>query len=155
MGEVTHEHANLLLRLYELRREPRLREARSWAVTHFDAQSLEEMAQKYPFGSDADTNLRMTVSYWEMAAGLVNRGLIDSELFFESSGEAWIIWDRIRGIVPAMRTKFKNPHLYENLERLAKQMEQWRERRAPGSTAVLRQVLSRGGAAPPVKAGAE
>jgi hypothetical protein len=148
MGEVTHEQANLLLRLYELRREPRLREARAWTVAHFEAHSRDEMTQKYPPGSDADINLRMTISYWDLAASLVNRGLIDSELFFESSGEAWIIWDRIREIVPATRAKFNNPHMYENLERLAKNMEEWRERRAPGSTAALRKVLSRGRAAP-------
>jgi hypothetical protein len=90
MGQVTHEQANLLLRLYELRREPRLREARAWFTGNFNAKTPEEMNEKYPPGSEGNVNLRMTVSYWEMAATLVNRGLIDDELFFENSGESLV-----------------------------------------------------------------
>lgn len=144
MDQVNHDQANLLLRLYELRREPRLREARAWFVSNFDAKTLEEMGQKYPPSTDANTNIRMTTSYWDMAAGFVNRGLIDDDFFFESSGEAWIVWDRMREIVPAMRAAFKNPHAYTQLEAMAKRMEERQERRAPGHLAALRQMLSRG-----------
>ncbi len=116
MGQVTHEQANLLLRLYELRREPRLREARSWFLANFHTRNMEERAKICPPGSDGDTNLRMVVSYWDMAAGLVNRGLIDDELFFETSGEAWFVWDRLREITPTIRAAFKNPHYCSHLE---------------------------------------
>ncbi len=92
MSEVTHEQANLLLRLYELRREPRLRQARQWFSDHYQADKPEEVMQKYPPGSEENTNVRMCVSYWEMCAGLANRGLIDDELFFENNGEAWVVW---------------------------------------------------------------
>ena len=89
MGQVTYEQANLLLRLYELRREPRLREARAWFIAHFDAKTPEELAKKYPSGDDANASFRMVITYWDMVAGLVNRGLIDEDLFFESaSGRA-------------------------------------------------------------------
>ena len=71
MGEVTHEQANLLLKLYDLRREPRLREARAWYGQHFDAKNTEEMNKKYPIGSEGNAFFRMVVSYWDMAAGLV------------------------------------------------------------------------------------
>jgi hypothetical protein len=144
MGQVTHEQANLLLQLYEMRREPRLREARAWFFANFDAKTLEEMNQKYPPMSEANTSLRMTTSYWDMAAGFCNRGLIDDEMFFENSGEAWIVWDRMREVVPAMRAMFKNPHAYGQLEALAKRMEAWQERRAPGHIEAMRQMLSRG-----------
>lgn len=143
MGQVTHDQANLLLRLFELRREPRLREARAWFFANFDAKTLEEMNQKYPPGSEANTSLRMMTSYWEMASGFANRGLIDDDLFFENAGEGWIVWDRIREVVPAMRELFKNPHAYGQLEAMAKRMEAWQERRAPGHVAALRQMLSR------------
>lgn len=144
MGQVTHEQANLLLRLYELRREPRLREARAWFTANFNAKTPEEMNEKYPPGSEGNVNLRMTVSYWEMAASLVNRGLIDDELFFENSGEAWFVWERLREVVPAMRAASKNPQAWGQLEALVKRMEAWQERRAPGHAAALRQRLNPG-----------
>jgi len=141
MGQVTHEQVNLLLRLYELRREPRLRQARGWFVDHFHLTSPEEMMKKYPPGSEENTNIRMTVSYWDMVASIVNRGLIDDELFFESSGEAWLVWDRVRAIAPAWREAFKNPLIFAHLEELAKRLEAWREKRAPGSTVAMRQMM--------------
>lgn len=141
MGQATHEQANLMLKLYELRREPRLRQARTWLVEQFSASSVEEVAKKYPPGSGENTNLRMTVSYWDMVASIVNHGLIDDELFFESNGEAWTVWERIRELMPAWRALFKNPDLFANLEQLAQRYEAWRERKAPGSIAAVRQVL--------------
>ena len=141
MGEVTHEQANLMLRLYELRREPRLREAREWFVGKFHANSLDEVMKNYPPGSEANASLRMTMSYWEMVASIVNRGLIDEEFFFENSGEQWAIWDQIKHIMPAWREAFKNPHLFENLEEHVKRYEDWREKRAPGTNATIRKLL--------------
>ena len=141
MGEATHEQVNLMLRLYELRREARLRQARDWFVNHFHVTSPEEMMKKYPPGTEENTNIRMTVSYWDMVASIVNRGLIDDDLFFENTGEIWLVWDRIRGIAPAWRAALKNPHVFANLEQLCQRLEAWREERAPGSTAAMRQVM--------------
>lgn len=143
MGQVTHEQANLMLRLYELRREPRLREARSWFTANFDAQTLEEIMQKYPPGTEANTSMRMTIGYWEMAAGLSNRGLMDDDLFFESASEGFQVWDRIRAVVPGMRAAFQNPRLWDQLEAFGKRMEAWHEKRAPGHVAAMRQMMSR------------
>jgi len=142
MGQVNHDQANLLLKIYDLRREPRLREARAWFGANFDAKTPEEAQRKYPMGSEANASFRMVVSYWEMAAGLVNRGLIDDELFFESSGEAWFVWERIRELAPAYRAAMKNPHAWGQLEKLAKRMEQWQEQRAPGHLAAIRQIMN-------------
>lgn len=141
MGQVTYDQVNLMLRLYELRRESRLREARSWFVQHFYAASPEEMAQKFPPASNENTNIRMTVSYWDMAASIANRGLIDDELFFENNGEVWVVWDRIRNIVPALRSAFQNPTMFSNLEECCRRLEAWRERKAPGSTAAMRKMM--------------
>jgi len=142
MGEVTHDQANLLLKLYDLRREPRLREARAWFGQHFDAKTPEEMNKKFPLGSEGNAYFRMVLSYWDMAAGLVNRRLIDDELFFENSGEAWFVWERLRPLAPGMRAASKNPHAWSQLESLAKRMEEWQERRAPGHMAAMRQRIN-------------
>lgn len=141
MGQVTFEQVNLMLRLFDLRRESRLRQARSWFVEHFHPKSPEDMTQKYSWDSDEYTNIRMVISYWDMVAGIVIRGLVDEELFFESNGEIWVVWDRIRHIVPAWRTAFSNPTVFQNLEEVAKRLEAWREKRAPGSTAAMRQMM--------------
>jgi hypothetical protein len=141
MSQITYEEVNLMLRLYDLRREQRLREARGWFVEHFHASSPEEVMQKYPQGSQENTYIRMVISYWDMVASIVNRDLINDEIFFESNGEIWIVWDRMRSIVPTWRAAFKNPLLFSNIEETCKRLENWRERRAPGSTAAMRQML--------------
>jgi hypothetical protein len=142
MGEVTHEQVNLMLRLYEERREPRLREARDWFFTHFRPASAEEMMQAYPPGSKENANVRMVTSYWEMVANIVNRELIDEEFFFENSGEQWFVWERMKPLIGQMRERSKNPHYFSALEDHARRLEAWRERRAPGSVEAMRAMIT-------------
>ena len=142
MSTVTYEEVNLMLRLYDMRRESRLRQARNWFVDHFQPTSVEEMTQQFAPGSEEYTNIRMVISYWDMVASIVNRGLINDELFFESNGEIWVVWDRIRNIVPTWRAAFKNPTVFLNMEETCKRFEAWREKRAPGSSAAMRQMMA-------------
>ncbi|MGC1902270.1 MAG: hypothetical protein WA715_00450 [Candidatus Acidiferrum sp.] len=142
MAQVSYDEVNLMLRLYDIRREPRLRQAREWFVEHFHPVSPEELMQRYPQGGDENTYIRMVISYWDMVASIVNRGMIDDELFFESNGEIWVVWDRMRNIVPMWRTAFKNPLMFSNIESTCKRLEDWREKRAPGSTAAMRTVMA-------------
>jgi hypothetical protein len=140
MGQVTHEQANLLLRLYELRRESRMRQARAWFHSQFEANTPQELTSKYPMGSEDSASLRMIISYWDMAAGMVNRGLVDDEMFFENSTEGWIVWEKLKVIVPAQREAMKNPAYLVQLENFANRFEAWRERTAPGSVEAFRQA---------------
>ena len=153
MGVVTYEQANLLLRLYETRRESRLREARAWFVANFRAQSPEEIAQKYPQGSEANASMRMVLSYWEMAASMANRGLIDDDFFFENSGEGFLVYEKVRELLPAMRAAYKNPLAWSHLEAFGKRMEAWQEKRAPGSVAAVRARMQAAAAASAKAAG--
>jgi len=89
MGQVTSEQVNLMLRLYEERREPRLREAREWFSANFHVKNEEDVMRVCPPGSKENAYMRMVLSYWEMVASIVNRGLIEEDLFFENSGEQW------------------------------------------------------------------
>jgi hypothetical protein len=143
MGQVTHEQVNLMLQLYEMRREPRLREARAWFVSNFHPKTVEEAMKICPPGSEANASFRMVMSYWEMAANIVSRGLIDEEFFFENTGEQWIVWENAKAIAPAWRAMFKNPHAWERLEEHASRLEAWREKRAPGSNEATRAALAR------------
>jgi len=143
MGQVNYEEVNLMLRLYDIRREQRLRQARAWFVDNFRPMSPEETMQKYPQGSDENNFIRMVISYWEMVANFSNRGLLDEELLFETSGEQWIVWERMKPLVGAWRAAFKNPHAFGQLEEHVKRYEAWREKRAPGSNDVMRQMFAK------------
>jgi hypothetical protein len=141
MAQTTYDEVNLMLRLYDLRREPQLRQARAWFVEHFHPSSPEEMMEKYPQGSQENTYIRMVTSYWDMVASIVNRGLINDDLFFENNGEIWVVWDRMHSIVPTWRAAFKNPHLFAGIESTCKRLDVWREKRAPGSTTAMKKMM--------------
>jgi hypothetical protein len=152
MGEVTHEQVNLLLHLYELRREPRMREARDWYFTKFHPASFDDVARLAPMGSSESASMRMVLSYWEMVASIVNRVLIDEGFFFENTGEPWFVWERMKPVVVKIRERNKNPRQYENLEKLAKNLEAWAEKRSPGWSEAMRQMVAQMAAQPPAKA---
>jgi hypothetical protein len=136
----THEQVNLMLHLYELRREAKLREAREWVSVNFHPKSPEDAMRLTPPGSKENAYMRMVMGYWEMVASIVNRGLVDEELFFENSGEQWGVWEAVKDLVPTWRKMFANPQFLGNLEEHCKRLDAWREKRNPGSVEVLRKV---------------
>ena len=133
--------AELLLHLYELRREEKLRRAREWMIVKFQVDTAEDLFKQYPPGSEENTFFRMAVSYWDMAASLVNHGLLKEDLFFENSSEFWLIWEKMRHLAPALRESRKNPLAFKNLETLARKYEQWMAARAPEALDDLRKRL--------------
>jgi hypothetical protein len=118
-AQPTHEDANLILRLYELRREPRMREARDWFARNFKATNLKEFQEECPMGSDANAYVRMLNSYWEMVASFVNSGVLNRDLFFQSGHEMLFFWERAKPVLMEQREFMKNPHVAANLEKLA------------------------------------
>jgi len=129
----TYEDVNLLLRLYELRREAKMREARKWLAANFKARTLEEVAALCPPGSEQDAYLRMVVSYWEMVASFITSGVLNRELFFQNGGELLYVWERLRDVLPQIREQYKSPYYAKNIETVADAFAQWMNRRAPGS----------------------
>jgi len=138
MGNATHEQVNLMLKLYDLRREPKLREARDWYGMKFNIKTAEDVMKIAPFGSKENTYMRMVLGYWDMVAGIANRGLVDEELFFESTGEQWGVWEKIKPAVGTFRSMFSNPKFLSNLEESCKRYEAWREKNAPGAIEAMR-----------------
>jgi hypothetical protein len=118
----TYEDANLLLRLYELRREERLRKAREWFIKNFHASTMEEFQKLCPLGSEENAFYRMVVSYWDMAASFVTGGVMHEGLFTQNSRELLLVWERIRDVVPDLRETFKNSNFSRNLETVANAM---------------------------------
>jgi hypothetical protein len=129
----THEDAKLLLQLYEMRREPRLREARKWFVASFRAKTVDDLNKLCPPGSEENASFRMVTSYWELAASFVAGGVINQELFFQNGRELLLCWVRIRDVVPHLRAQNKNPIEWKNLEAVAHNYIDWWNANAPGA----------------------
>ena len=149
--QATYEDSNLILHLYEVRREERLRKARAWIVSSFYARTYAEYVALCPPGSEESASFRMVASYWEMAASFVANGVLHPELFFENNQEALLIWERIRDVVAEARVQTKNPNMYANLEKVAKEYVAWLDRTNPGYFVAFSERIRTRPAAPEVK----
>lgn len=109
------DEAGLILKLYELRREETMRAARNWYFAEFNPQSLADF-QAALFGQHSG-HLRMVITYWDMAAALVNRGAISQELFNDANGEQIGVFAKIEPLLGEIRAAF-GPHYAANLEKL-------------------------------------
>jgi hypothetical protein len=113
----TQADAELLLHLYEVRREPELRTARKWFLTEFKPESFAEIKARYLSHSDEDRWFRMTVSYWDMVGAIVNQGALHAELFFDHTGEDIATWDRCKSWVAEARAAIRPTYMMQ-FERL-------------------------------------
>lgn len=136
----THEQARLHLQIYEERREPRLRQARDWFFANCFADSMDEAMRIAPMGTEAGTNFMMVLSYWDQACALLNYGLLHEDLFFETSGEFFGVWERIKPIIKEGRDRFSNKLFAAHIEKAANRFEAWAEKRSPGLVASTRQM---------------
>ncbi len=114
------ESADLILKLYDLRREATMREARTWIFT-FNPTSAQDIANGM---MDPETGpyLRMVTSYWDMAASFVNHGAIDAEMFNDITGEHMFVFAKIEPYLTELREMFDSPEMYKHLEKLINDM---------------------------------
>lgn len=133
--------AELQLRLYDLRREAKLRRAREWFLANFVAATMDDVQRIAPSGSRQNAWMRMSCSYWEQACQMLECGLLHEDLFFQTSAEPWLFWERLKPAIGPMRASRRNPHAYENLEAAALRFERWAKRRSPGFVEALRASL--------------
>ena len=110
------ESADLILKLYDLRREDKMREARNW-IFGFNPTSAEEYWQTM-MDPQVGGYLRMVTSYWDMAAALVNHGAIDADLFNDTVGEHIMVFAKIEPYLAELREKFDNPKAFQHLEKV-------------------------------------
>jgi hypothetical protein len=137
----THEQAQLHLQVFEQRREARLRQARDWFFRNYFPESAEDNMKIAPPGSENGTNVMMVLSYWEQACALLNYGLLHEDLFFETNGEFFGVFERVRGILPQIRQQWVSPTFLAHLEKAALRFETWNETRNPGHIAAMRQFM--------------
>ena len=112
----SYESADLLLKLYELRREPTMREARAWFAADFNPASFEEVQQA--LGSAKSGQFRMVTSYWDMAASFVNNGAINEQMFNDANGEQFVVFAKVEPFLEQYRQMVGNPNAWGNLEKL-------------------------------------
>ncbi|MCE5311492.1 MAG: hypothetical protein LLG20_27975 [Acidobacteriales bacterium] len=137
----TYEQARLHLQLYDLRREARLRQARDWFFKNYHPATWDEAMRIAPPGSEAGTLSSMVFGYWEQACALLNYGLLHEDLFFETSGEFFGVWEQVKHLIPTAREQFVYKQLFANVEKAAKRYEAWMERRSPGHIAAMRKFM--------------
>src|SRR5499425_3201334 len=137
----TPEQGELQLKIFDLRREARLRQARDWFTQNFFPKSFDEAMRIAPMGTEAGTSFMMVVSYWDQACAYLNYGLLHEDLFFETSGEFFGVWERVKATIPDGRKMFSNPLFLANLEKGANRYETWAEKRAPGHVAAMRDFM--------------
>ena len=110
----TFEQAQLHLQVYDQRREARLRQARDWFFKNYFADN------------------------W---GALLNYGLLHDDLFFETSGEFFGVWERIKPTIAEGREQWANKQFLGNMEQAAQRYEVWIEKRSPGHLAKMREFM--------------
>jgi hypothetical protein len=140
--QATYDDANLILRLYELRREDKMRAARSWFAANFRPKTVEEMNHLAAPGTPENANMRQVTSYFEMVASFITSGVLNKELYFQSGGELLLTYLRIRAVLPAMREVRKNPMAFKNLETVGEEFLAWYDSKGPGAKDSIVALLS-------------
>ena len=122
------EDAHLILRLYELRREEKMRKARDWFTTDFNPQSAQDLVDV--LYSEHSAMYRMVSTYWDMAAAFVNHGAIDEQLFNDLHNEHVAVYARIEPYLAEFHAVAGMPRYLLNLEQLILRMPDCQERLA-------------------------
>ncbi|MDR3762583.1 MAG: hypothetical protein P4M01_00655 [Acidobacteriota bacterium] len=109
------EEGELILKLYELRREPVMRTARDWFFRDFNPQNMDDVTRA--MFSEHSGHLRMVITYWDMAAALVLNEAIDMKMFNDTNGEHIGVFSKIEPLIEEIRAAY-SPRFAQNLERL-------------------------------------
>jgi hypothetical protein len=116
MSSTPYESATLLLRLYELRRETTMREARNWFAREFNPSTIDEVTQAV-MGPNSG-HFRMVTSYWDMAASFVLNRAIDEQMFNDANGEQVGVFAKVEPFLPEYRTRMGNSKYLAHLEQV-------------------------------------
>src|SRR6185369_3210504 len=127
----TAADAELILKLYDLRREPEMRKARNWMLVEFWPKSVDEFVKvANALGTQENAWLRQVGGYWDMAAAMVLHGAINADLFLEGgvSGEMVFLYAKLQPMLKEVRKKLNSPTLMGNVERVITENKSGRER---------------------------
>jgi hypothetical protein len=136
MSTPTHADAELILRLYDLRRETELRKARAWWIGTFWPQSADDViAVIRAMNTQENAWFRQVGGYWGMASSFVARGVLNEDLFLEPSvsGEMFFIYAKVEPFLKELREKMQNPGLFSGIEKVVTGSQAARDRFAQTS----------------------
>ncbi len=125
----TAADAQLILQLYDLRRESEMRKARKYVDSEFWPENYQEFhAIAMAWGSPENTWLHQVLAYWDMAASLVLRGALNEGLFFDNSHQMYFLYAKLRPFLQQARKDFDAPEYLANIEKLVERTAESRER---------------------------
>ena len=107
-----------ILKLYELRRDEKMRAARAWFFSEFAPTSAMDIIKLYRDGEQASANFRTVTSYWDMAASFVLNGAIDEKLFLDANSEHIFVYAKVQPFLEEIRGLFNEPEYLVHLEQL-------------------------------------
>jgi hypothetical protein len=113
------QDALVIIKLYELRSEALMREARHWFFSEFAPKSGKEIVALLLSGEKQSAFYRMVASHWEVAASLVNNGGIDEKLFLEANSEHVVVFAKLQPFLAEVRELIGEPDYLAHLEQLA------------------------------------
>jgi hypothetical protein len=131
--KATPMDAQLILHLYDLRREAELRKARQWWLSEFWPQSVDDFIKiSGATGTQENNWLRQVPSYWSMAATFVLDGVLNADMFLQPavSGEMYLVFAKVHPFLKELREKMGDPNFFGNLEKVLKSTKSGRERLA-------------------------
>jgi hypothetical protein len=129
MSELPNHHdADIILKLYELRRESVMRDARRFLVDFWPTSVDDLLAITSNRGSKENAYMRQVTGYWEMAASFVNRGAINRELALDNYGEMFYMYAKLGPYVQAFREAVGMPLFLKNVQQLVESSPETRER---------------------------
>jgi hypothetical protein len=147
-NKATHADCDIILRLYELRREPVMRDARKFMAFDFWPASFEDLGKLFAAGGREFAYWRQVTSYWDMAISFVARGALDANLFLDNANEMFFIYAKLKPFLPALREQVSpmfwkrieqfienSPEAQQKLVNTSKNVERLREQRAKSAAA--------------------
>ena len=130
-SEATPKDAELIMQLYDLRREPEMRRARNWWLTQFWPDNADDfMNIAMNLGGQENNWMRQAASYWSMAASFVQSGTINADLFLQPSvsGEMYFIFAKLHPYLAEIRQRLDDPEMFSNVEKVINSTEYGRNR---------------------------
>lgn len=147
-NKATHGDVDVILRLYEMRREPVMREARKFITFEFWPNSFEDLGKIFAAAGKEFAYFRQVTSYWDMAMSFVARGALDQHLFLDNCNEMIFIYAKLKPFLPALRENVNpqfwkrvedfitgSPEALQKLENISKNVERVREQRKKAAAA--------------------
>jgi hypothetical protein len=128
--KATATDAELILKLYDMRREAEMRKARSWFLSFWPESSDDYLKVGMAMGTQENAWLRQVTSYWEMVGSLVLHGAINRDLFLEPSisAEMFVVYCKIEPFLKDLREKMKSPTAFSNIEKVVNSNKETVER---------------------------